>query len=160
MDRGAWRGLLSHGDELLERGNLRSMPPFGRGRVPEGKLEGPTDSVRNEMDLQLSMGCAAEMWNPFKEFPWPTRAKRMNGSDAPMHGMPLHHEDRKQAGHPLIGKVRLVARQASLLLGLHDVYARDSPLVRTTRIVRQAERSDHSVGCKQIPDHKHYAWVT
>jgi len=47
MDRAVWRGLFGHGDELLERSNLRCVPPFGRivsgrGRVPEGKLEGET----------------------------------------------------------------------------------------------------------------------
>ena len=30
MHRAAWRGLLCHGDELLERGDLRPVPPFGR----------------------------------------------------------------------------------------------------------------------------------
>ena len=46
MHRSAWRGLLRHGDELLERGDLRPLPPFGRvggrraARVAKGKLEG------------------------------------------------------------------------------------------------------------------------
>src|SRR6516164_4418566 len=46
MHRGAWRGLLRHGDELLERGDLCPLPPFGRvggrraARVAKGKLEG------------------------------------------------------------------------------------------------------------------------
>jgi hypothetical protein len=82
----------------------------------------------------------------------------MNGSAQAMHGVPLHREDREQADHPLTGNGRLVAIQASFLLGLHDLYARDSPLARTTRIIRQADRSDQSFGCKQIPDHKHYAF--
>jgi CubicO group peptidase (beta-lactamase class C family) len=51
MHRGAWRGLLCHRDKLLERGDLRLVPPFGwvggrrAGRLAEGEFEGGVVAV-------------------------------------------------------------------------------------------------------------------
>jgi len=63
MDRAVWRGLFGHGDELLERSNLRCVPPFGRivsgrGRVPEGKLEGGVVVVMDCGFLETIIGDA------------------------------------------------------------------------------------------------------